>query len=477
MNEEGMGKIALYRKYRPAKLSEVVGQDHITTVLGSAIKNGNISHAYLLTGQRGTGKTTVARILAHEVNQIPYEQESFDIIEIDAASHGLKEDIKELIEKSVIAPIRDRYKVYIIDEVHSMKHDAFNTFLKLLEEPPAHVVFILATTDPQKLPPTILSRTQRFHFRPIELEKVAKSLRKIAEKEKIDISDEAVRVIAERGGGSFRDSLSLLDQLGGLGGKIDVETVENILGLASDKAISGLVEAVVGHNSTEVIKILNQLESAGVAGRTVVDQLVKKLLQTAGEQPSLFGLIDKLIDSVSAFNIYLKLLAILASYSSVEQKYVAPKPLEVEPVKPVISEPVIASSPPVIASEAKQSSNKPLANEQTTTGSRRLKPRDDSPPKEINWNDFVKAVSNLNKTCGSSLTNASHDYDGETLTLYFTSKIFRDKMKDSKWKSALKNALIELYEQPPIIDIADGAKPKNATVSAVADIMGGGEVL
>jgi hypothetical protein len=209
----------------------------------------------------------------------------------------------------------------------------------------------------------------------------------------------------------------------------------------------------------------------------VVDQLVKQLLQTAAERPSLFGLIDKLIDSVSAFNIYLKLLAILADYSSspTEPKPAAAKPLKVEPVKPVVTE-TVSSAAVIARSSATKQSSEDLA------GSRRSA-RDDrvgesrNYPTEINWDEFVTAVKNLNKTCGSSLVAASHDYDGETLTLYLTSKIFREKMKETKWKGVLKNALVELYDQPPKIDIADGPKPKNAALSAVADIMGGGEAL
>jgi DNA polymerase-3 subunit gamma/tau len=451
-----MGKLALYRKYRPMKLGEIIGQEHITSVLEAAIKGGGISHAYLLTGQRGTGKTSVARILAHEVNQIPYGQESFDIIEIDAASHGLKEDIKELIEKSVIAPIQDKYKVYIIDEIHSMKHDAFNTFLKLLEEPPQHVIFILATTDPQKLPATILSRAQRYHFRPVELDKVAAHLKNIAAKEKIDITDDALNLIAARGEGSFRDSISLLDQLSGLGGTIDGDTVEQILGLAPQEKISGLVAAILGKDSTAVIKIIDELKQSGVAGRTVVDQLIKQLLTEAASRPALFDLIDKLVDSVGAFDIYLKLLAILGAQTATGAKPSPPKELAVAPVKPIISETVSD-----IVEKPKKAPEKPSA----------------PPPSEINWEDFVKTVQKSNAMCGGSLSGASYDYDGETLTLYFRSKTFRERMRDSKWKNLLKNALIELYETPPKIDISDSQKPKHAALSAVADIMGGGEVL
>jgi len=176
---------ALYRKYRSRSLDEVLGQDHVTNILRRALEQGKIAHAYLLTGPRGVGKTSVARILAHEINQLPYNEEAshLDIIEIDAASNNGVDDIRALREKAQVAPISAPKKIYIIDEVHMLSKPAFNALLKTLEEPPAHVVFILATTDADKLPATILSRVQQFFFRPIPTEIMARQLINIAEKE------------------------------------------------------------------------------------------------------------------------------------------------------------------------------------------------------------------------------------------------------------------------------------------------------
>ena len=163
-----MGK-ALYRKYRSKSLDQIVGQSHITTTLANSLKSGSISHAYLFTGPRGTGKTSIARILAHEVNGLPYDDDAnhLDIIEIDAASNRRIDEIRELRERVHSAPTSAKYKVYIIDEVHMLTKEAFNALLKTLEEPPAHVIFILATTEAHKLPETIISRTQRLTFKPV----------------------------------------------------------------------------------------------------------------------------------------------------------------------------------------------------------------------------------------------------------------------------------------------------------------------
>src|SRR5215475_16134213 len=176
---------ALYRKHRPKKLSEVIGQEHITKTLSEALKQGRISHAYLFTGPRGVGKTSIARILAHEINGLPYTDDSthLDIIEIDAASNRRIDEIRDLRDKVNVAPTSAKYKVYIIDEVHMLTREAFNALLKTLEEPPAHVVFILATTEAHKLPETIISRTQRYSFKPGETTKVIDHLRAIAKQE------------------------------------------------------------------------------------------------------------------------------------------------------------------------------------------------------------------------------------------------------------------------------------------------------
>lgn len=273
-----MGK-ALYRTYRSKKLSEIVGQEHITTALNNALKSGAISHAYLFTGPRGVGKTSIARILAHEINGLPYSNDAthLDIIEIDAASNRRIDEIRDLRDKVHIAPTSAKYKVYIIDEVHMLTREAFNALLKTLEEPPAHAVFILATTEAHKLPETIISRTQRFAFKPVNLGKVAEHLKSIAKKEKISIDDAALAMIAAHGEGSFRDSISLLDQARSIGHKVTAADVESLLGMAPAELVTTVLQYVASHDAASVVQTLTQLYNQGSDPAQIAKQLSAQL--------------------------------------------------------------------------------------------------------------------------------------------------------------------------------------------------------
>lgn len=275
-----MSRLALYRKYRSADFKDVLGQEHVTRSLAGAIKNNSISHAYLLTGPRGVGKTSVARILARNVNGLKAGQDIttfLDIIEIDAASNRGIDEIRALREKVVVAPASLQYKVYIIDEVHMLTKEAFNALLKTLEEPPAHVIFILATTDAHKLPDTIISRTQRFDFRPIAKQTMVKHLAKIAKTEGIDIKEDALEVVATASRGGFRDAISILDQLAAVGEVIDKQYVYKVLGLSSDVAISELVKAVFTGQPTQALTKLSNTIAMGNDPQQLTFQLLDYL--------------------------------------------------------------------------------------------------------------------------------------------------------------------------------------------------------
>ena len=274
---------SLYRKYRPLKLADVVGQPQVTEPLAQALKKQNFAHAYLFTGPRGTGKTSVARIFAHAINDFPYSTEDsyVDIIEVDAASNTSVEDIRELTERVGIAPSQGKYKVYIIDEVHMLSRHAFNALLKTLEEPPAHVVFILATTDAYKVPVTITSRAQVFTFKLADPKTMQAHLRKITDAEKFKIDDDALALVVEQGGGSFRDSLSLLDQITALGGdeKITLKKLIQTLGLPEQQRLEQLLEAYTAGDLLRIREVLMDLLATGVKPETIAERLMQHIVQ------------------------------------------------------------------------------------------------------------------------------------------------------------------------------------------------------
>ncbi|HEU5121827.1 MAG TPA: DNA polymerase III subunit gamma/tau, partial [Candidatus Saccharimonadales bacterium] len=306
---------ALYRKYRSKSLSEIVGQDHVTDILSRALSQGKIAHAYLLTGPRGVGKTSIARILAHEINQLTYAEDTnhLDIIEIDAASNNGVEDVRDLREKVQIAPVAAKKKIYIIDEVHMLSKAAFNALLKTLEEPPEHAVFILATTDVEKLPATIISRTQRFHFRSITPNDAMKHLRHIAAEENIAIDDDALELIARHGDGSFRDSISLLDQLSSLAADstITKELAQQVLGLAPEEKVKDILKAHEAKDLALLITLLKESEESGVQASALAQQLMLYIRNHIVETPQFLPLLDKLLEVAKSSQPAVKLLTAL----------------------------------------------------------------------------------------------------------------------------------------------------------------------
>jgi DNA polymerase-3 subunit gamma/tau len=274
-----MNYIPLYRKYRPQKLEEVVGQEHIKKALKNAIELDKISHAYLFTGPRGTGKTSTARIFAKSLNckEGPTinpcgvcencvdiaNSTPMDVIEIDAASNRKVEDAQNILEKVMYAPVNSRYKIYIIDEVHMLSTTAFNALLKTLEEPPKNVIFILATTEVHKVLDTIKSRCQRFDFKRITTDDIVKHLRFISNKENIDITDDALYTIAKNSAGGMRDSIALLDQLSVLDGSITTDDINNLLGRLSFDTLNSLAEKIVNSKPQEAIHELEKIYNSG----------------------------------------------------------------------------------------------------------------------------------------------------------------------------------------------------------------------
>lgn len=265
----------LYRKYRPKVFADVYGQEHVTSTLKNEIKEGRIAHAYLFTGSRGTGKTTCAKILAKAVNcENSVDGEPcnecevckgldngtiYDVVEIDAASNNGVDNIRDLREEANYTPSRGKYRVYIIDEVHMLSTGAFNALLKTLEEPPAHVIFILATTEVHKLPATILSRCQRFDFKRIQPETMSIRLKQVAKLEGMELSDDAAILIARIADGALRDGLSILDQCAGRSKKIDCALVSEVAGLAGRESLYKLTDCINNQDSSSAMSVISEL--------------------------------------------------------------------------------------------------------------------------------------------------------------------------------------------------------------------------
>ena len=281
----------LYRKYRPQDFNDLYGQDNIKTLLKESIKQQKLAHAYLFSGPRGTGKTSTAKLFAKTINcenpidGIPCNkcnsclnyEESPDIIEIDAASNNGVDEIRDLRDNAKILPALSKYKVYIIDEVHMLSQSAWNAFLKILEEPPKHIIFILATTEIQKIPITILSRCQRYNFQKINNNVISENLKRIADLEKIEIDEEAIKYLAELSDGGMRDALSFLDQLSKENQKITIELIEKTFGVIGNNDINEIIDALSSQDIDKFNQIIDNYKNKGLDLNLLINKLIDYL--------------------------------------------------------------------------------------------------------------------------------------------------------------------------------------------------------
>jgi DNA polymerase-3 subunit gamma/tau len=505
---------ALYRKYRSKSLSEIVGQEHITKTLEQALRSGRISHAYLFTGPRGVGKTSIARILAHEINGLSYTegQTNLDIIEIDAASNRRIDEIRDLRDKVFIAPAQAKYKVYIIDEVHMLTKEAFNALLKTLEEPPAHVVFILATTESHKLPETIISRTQRFIFKPIDTNEAIQHLKTIAKQEKIAITDDALELIAEHGDGSLRDSTSLLDQASNHGNEIDLAAVQAMLGIPPRHAIEALAASLqsatmtVSQLLTQLVSLYDQgFQAAAIAKQLATTIRLQILDQTLAIPTSAAtALLSRLLDVPTSRDPERYLEIVLIEFLPDTTAAQAVPTVLVTP----IAKPVTAAEPaqePVLAQKKVAPKQAEVAHvvataepAKTAAPVKKRNPSNGTLDKN-SWLDILSVLKREHNTLYGVARMAKPDFsEPGKLELAFAFAFHQKRLNEAKNKTIISEAVstvtgqqleiscvytpeLKKSDTKPVLAVVAPEPEKVVTadpsLSAISNIFGGGELL
>jgi DNA polymerase-3 subunit gamma/tau len=479
-----MAAQALYRQWRAKTFQEIVGQDHVIRTLQNALYAGRIAHAYLFAGPRGTGKTSTARVLAKAVNCLAEDPRArpdnlcpiclainegrlLDLIEIDAASNRGIDEIRDLRDKVHFAPAEARYKVYVIDEVHMLTNEAFNALLKTLEEPPPHVIFILATTDPQRVPATVLSRCQRFDFRRISHRDIVAHLTRILKSLGQEAEPAALDEIARAATGSLRDAISLLDQLLASGeGKITLQQVHDLLGLVPDEAVQQLVEHLSERRTAAGLILINRMAEEGADLRQFARQVVGYLrglillkmtegeailnlpveTVTAMRQQALRWSVPDLVRAVQSFNqaandlranfqaqLPLELAFLQATLSG---ETTVARPAE-EPPRRVASTPAPQAKPPAAEASAPPPAPAPTATARQTPNDALLKQAQEK------WKVILSEVRNQSKPAEGYLRSSRGPVsaEGQVLVIGFRNRFAKECLEDPKQKEIVEAVL------------------------------------
>lgn len=499
----------LYRKYRPQKLSDLIGQDNIKDTLTVSLKNGKMTHAYLFTGPKGTGKTTTARILAKmlnceknvqpvtddkkhiddEINSFDEpcnecgscvsitEGSSMDVLEIDAASNRGIDDIRGLKERIKLAPVAGKFKVYIIDEVHMLTSEAFNALLKTLEEPPSHSVFILCTTDPKKVPDTISSRCQKFEFKKAKNDQIVSYLKKISAKEKINCEEKALMIIARNSTGGFRDAVSLFDQIASSASEITVDTVLSRLSLSDETSLNNFLGFLKEKNAGKSLELISDYVDSGKDIYSFVRDLLvlleKLIMAKMGivdadydpdlpleELKDLAGRLSKCEAEMKfAFLSQLPLEILVIDWCGVSQPGV-PSPVKKDPEK--TEKNLLAGKNGEKTEDTEIKTEKPLAKSQAVYQEEYTALTLESINQK--WPEVLSALKPFNHSLESLLRKCEmSDFDGKTLSMAAFYKLHKDVLMDPKNLRIINECLTKVIGED--INLMVGIKPRPETKS------------